>query len=108
MNIYEQFIKRLSRGTTCYEHVKFIEEYKGFVIYHHESHNDWLGDQLGLCKAYLGYVKFNSDFDNIHWTTLFLHKADRVNARKSKKNIDHLVKTLIDGEIIINENSNLS
>ncbi len=105
MNIYEQFIKRLAGGTTCSRFVEFLEEYEGYLIYHHKSHAEWLDRGYGniTCKAYLGYVKFNPDFDNVYWTDLFCSKEKRVNARKTQKNIDYIVKTLIDGEIIRNQ-----
>lgn len=104
MNQYEHFIKRLASGTTCKPFVEFIEEYRGYIIFHHKSHQEWLDRGYGniTCKAYLAYIKFNSDIDNVNRDDLF-HHVKKVNARKTKKNIDYIVKTIIDGEIIENE-----
>ena len=99
--LYEQFVGRLARGTTCSKFVEYVAEYRGYIIFHHKSHSEYMGNYFAAetCKAYLGYVKFNPDFKNNRWTDIFLN-AQRVNARKTQKNIDYIVKTLIDGEII--------
>ncbi len=99
MNKYEEFVHRLSRGTTCCKFVTFVEEYKGYVIYHHKTHYEWVGtmEPYAICRAYIAFIKYDPTMRKFDWTDKFLDNVEFY-LRKSRKSIDY-IKSLIDEDI---------